>query len=149
MRSNKPRAPLCAVTLIAGVLLYPTFAAALTLEQALQLAEQTAPSLEARAADVQAAQSSAVFAGELPDPKLTLGLQSVPIEGESRWRADRDAMTMQMIGVMQEVPNRAKRRARTGAAQAGIEARGVQQFAELLNVRQQTAEAWLAAVNGH
>lgn len=145
MRSNKPRAPLCAVTLIAGVLLYPTFAAALTLEQALQLAEQTAPSLEARAADVQAAQSSAVFAGELPDPKLTLGLQSVPIEGESRWRADRDAMTMQMIGVMQEVPNRAKRRARTEAAQAGIEARGVQQFAELLNVRQQTAEAWLAA----
>lgn len=145
MRSNKHRAHLWAAVLIAGVLSHPTFATALTLEQALRLAEQTAPSLEATAADLQAAQSSAIFAGELPDPKLTLGLQSVPIEGESRWRADRDAMTMQMIGVMQEVPNRAKRRARTEAAQAGIEASGVQQFAELLNVRQQTAEAWLAA----
>jgi outer membrane protein TolC len=130
--------------LIMGALTFQGLASALTLEQALSLAEQEAPSLDAQIANVQAARSAAIPAGELPDPKLRLGLQNVPIEGDTRWQLDEEAMTMQMVGVMQEVPNRAKRRARVEAAQAGVALADVQQTIERLSVRQATAEAWIA-----
>ena len=144
----KPRirwAPPYVAALIIGALSFPELASALTLEQALSLAEQDAPSLDAQAANLQAARSAAIPAGELPDPKLRLGLQNVPIEGDSRWQLDQGAMTMQMVGVMQDVPNRAKRRARVEAAQASVALAGVQQTIERLSVRQATAEAWIAS----
>ncbi|WP_324731358.1 TolC family protein [Pseudomonas paeninsulae] len=135
--------------LAAGVLataLLSQPAAALTLDEALRQAEREAPSLTAQAAQVEAARSSAIPAGELPDPKLLLGLQNVPIEGDNRGRFDREPMTMQMVGVMQEVPNRAKRRARVEVAQAGIERATLEQRVELLKVRRETALAWISAL---
>lgn len=135
--------------LAAGVLataLLSQPAAALTLDEALRQAEREAPSLTAQAAQVEAARSSAIPAGELPDPKLLLGLQNVPIEGDNRGRFDSEPMTMQMVGVMQEVPNRAKRRARVEVAQAGIERATLEQRVELLKVRRETALAWIAAL---
>jgi len=138
-------APHQVAALIMGALSFPGLVSALTLEQALSLAEQQAPSLAAQTANLHAALSAAIPAGELPDPKLRLGLQNVPIEGDTRWRLDEEAMTMQMVGVMQDVPNRAKRRARIEAAQAGVALAGVQQSIERLSVRQATAEAWIAS----
>jgi len=121
-------------------------AAALTLDEALRQAEREAPSLAAQAAQVEASRSSAIPAGALPDPKLLLGLQNVPIEGDNRGRFDREPMTMQMVGVMQEVPSRAKRRARVDVAQAGVERATLEQRVELLKVRRQTALAWISAL---
>jgi outer membrane protein, heavy metal efflux system len=120
-------------------------AVALTLEQALTLAEREAPSLAAQAAKVQAARHAAVPAGELPDPQLTLGVQNLPIEGDNRGRLNREPMTMQMIGLMQDVPSRAKRRARIETAEAGVLSAAAQERVERLRVRRQTALAWIAA----
>ncbi len=144
----KPRiywAPPYVAALIMGALSFPGLVSALTLEQALSVAEQDAPSLHAQAANLVAARSAAIPAGELPDPKLKLGLQSVPIEGDARWQLEQEAMTMQMVGVMQDVPNRAKRRARVEAAQASVALANAQQTVERLGVRQATAEAWIAS----
>ena len=135
-----------AAALSLGLLAVPSTSAALTLEEAISLAEREAPSLAARNANLQAAQSSVTPAGELPDPKLKLGLQSLPVEGESSMRLGAEAMTMQMIGVMQEVPNRAKRRARVETAEATVALARVQQKVERLKVRQLTAEAWIATL---
>lgn len=91
----KPRiywAPPYVAALIMGALSFPGLASALTLEQALSVAEQDAPSLHAQAANLVAARSAAIPAGELPDPKLKLGLQSVPIEGDARWQLEQEAM---------------------------------------------------------
>ena len=118
-------------------------AAALTLEETLRLAEQQAPALTAQAANVEAARHAAVPAGELPDPQLRLGVQNLPIEGESRWQLGEEAMTMQMVGVMQDVPNRAKRRARVEAAQAAVAVADSQQQLTRLQVRQNAAQAWI------
>lgn len=131
--------------LAVGALAFAGSAHALTLEQALGIAEQQAPSLQAQAASAQAARSTLTPAGELPDPKLKLGIQSLPIEGDNRWQVDQDGMTMQMIGLMQEVPNRAKRQARVEAAQAGVALADVQHSLARLQVRQRAAEAWIAA----
>lgn len=126
------------------MLLLPAAANGLSFDDALQAAQQQAPSLQAEAAKLQAARSDAVPAGELPDPKLLLGVQSVPIEGANRWSLDQDGMTMGMVGLMQEMPNRDKRRARVDVARAGIERVVAEREIEMLNVRQATAQAWIA-----
>jgi len=122
----------------------PGAATGLAFDDALNLAQQQAPSLRAEALRLQAASSEAVAAGELPDPKLLLGLQNVPIEGAERWSLDEDGMTMRMVGLMQEVPNRDKRKARSDVAQASVQSAGASREVETLRVRLATAQAWIA-----
>ena len=113
-------------------------APALTLDQALTEAERQAPSLAAQVANRQAARSAAIPAGELPDPRVILGLQNLPIQGDAAWDVNAERMTMQRVGLMQEVPSRAKREARVELAQAGIALADAQQSVELLDVQQAT-----------
>ncbi|MHC8338733.1 TolC family protein [Pseudomonas sp. HLT2-19-2] len=129
--------------LAASVLALPSFAAALTLDEALQLAENNAPSLTAQDAKIQAASSAAIPAGELPDPKLLLGVQNYPIGGPDRWSIDQDFMTMRMVGVRQEMPNSDKRKARIEVADAAIDRAAAERRVERLKVRQATALAWI------
>lgn len=53
-------------------------------------------------------------------------------------------MTMRSLGVMQDVPNRARRRAMTGIAEATTERESALLVAEALAKRSAAAEAWLA-----
>ncbi|EPA94871.1 CzcC family heavy metal RND efflux outer membrane protein [Pseudomonas sp. G5(2012)] len=129
--------------LAASVLALPSLAAALTLDEALQLAENNAPSLTAQDAKIQAVSNAAIPAGELPDPKLLLGVQNYPIGGPDRWSIDQDFMTMQMVGVSQEMPNSAKRKARIEVADAAIDRAAAERRVERLKVRQATALAWI------
>jgi len=129
--------------LAASVLALPSFAGALTLDEALRLAENNAPSLTAQDAKIQAASSAAIPAGELPDPKLLLGVQNYPVGGPDRWSIDQDFMTMQMVGVRQEMPNGDKRKARIEVADAAIDRAAAERRVERLNVRQSTALAWI------
>lgn len=131
--------------LVVGVLAWPALANALTLDDALRLAQNTAPSLAAEAAKLQAATQSAIPAGELPDPKLVVGLQSFPIGGPNRGTLDGDDMTQQMIGIQQQVPSRDKRKARVELADATIERTAAEGRIERLNVRKATAQAWIRA----
>lgn len=131
--------------LAAGVLVWPSLAGALTLDEALRLAENNAPSLTAQDAKIQAASSAAIPAGELPDPKLLLGVQNYPIGGPDRWRLDQDFMTMQMVGIRQEMPNSDKRKARVEVAAGAVERAAAERRVELLNVRQATALAWIGS----
>lgn len=132
-----------AAALLAAVLALPVMSHALTLDQALQLAEAEAPALQAQRASLDAARSAAIPAGALPDPQLRLGLQNLPIEGDARWQMGAEPMSMQMVGLMQEVPNRAKRQARVDAAEATVSLADVEQRLARLQVRQRTAEAWI------
>lgn len=144
MKSRYSRTRLLGAAVCCCVMLAPISAAALTFENALQLAERHSPSLQAEASKLIAAKQGATPAGELPDPKLLLGLQNLPIDGEAAWRPGEDGMTMQMIGLMQEVPNRDKREARVELAQAGISRAEAERHIEALKVRQATAQAWIA-----
>ncbi|KAF1029045.1 MAG: hypothetical protein GAK37_01931 [Pseudomonas sp.] len=136
---------LCVRALVAGVLAWPALASALTLDEALRLAQNNAPSLAAESAKLQAATQAAIPAGELPDPKLLVGLQSFPINGPNRGTLDGDDMTQQMIGIQQQVPSRDKRKARVELAEATIETAAAEGRIERLNVRQATAQAWIRA----
>lgn len=117
--------------------------AALSFTAALQQAEQQAPSLAAQAASINAARASAIPAAALPDPKLVVGADNVPISGTDRGNFSRDFMTMEKVGIMQDVPNGDKRQARADVAAAAVAKAEAEQQIERLKVRQGTAMAWL------
>lgn len=115
----------------------------LTLEQAVELALQRAPQVAAVQSEVDAARARAESAGRLPDPSLVIGIENLPVNGDEAWSVSRDFMTMRQIGVMQDVPNGAKRTAMRSVAQAEVRASEAQQRETELTVAQATAEAWV------
>lgn len=112
---------------------------------ALRAALDRAPLLQARGASVQGAQALQTSAAQLPDPKLTLGIDSLPVNGPNRGSVSRDDFTQRQIGWTQDVPNRAKRAARADAAQARTERERALLQMEQLTVRRETGLAWLAS----
>ncbi len=112
---------------------------------ALNAALQRAPQLQARSASVQGAQALQTSAAQLPDPKLTLGIDSLPVTGPNRGSLTRDDFTQRLIGWMQDVPNRAKRAARAEAALARTAREEALLEMEKQTVRREAGLAWLAS----
>lgn len=119
------------------------YADPLTYAAALKLSERSAPSLEARADDVKAARSASIAAGRLPDPKLALGVEGFPISGPTAGHPERNDFSDVRVGVIQDVPNGAKRRAQRQRASADIGAAEAGQVVEARTVRVSTALAWI------
>lgn len=134
--------PWAAALVLAG-LFTAVPAAPLSYQAALAAAERNTPQLAAQNASIDAARAAAIPAGALPDPKLFVGVDNLPVSGTDRWRLNRDFMTMQKIGVMQDVPNAGKRRARMAAADAAVARSEIERKLLRLSVLRETAQAWL------
>lgn len=129
--------------LLAVVLATSAQAEPLTFQQALARASANAPSLQAAGLQVASARAASRAAGALPDPQLKLGVENYPISGPMAGRFGADEMTMATVGVMQEVPNGARRRAEASAAQAEIGSAQAQAQIVRRDVRLGTALAWI------
>jgi len=116
----------------------------LTFTRALDLAITETPALRADAAQLDAARLAVLPAGELPDPKLALGLDNVPVNGPDRYSLSDDFMTMRRVGLMQEFPNRAKREARVAVAQGEVAVAAAQTAISRQQVLLDAAQAWIA-----
>ncbi len=79
----------------------------LSLEETASLAVQHQPQLLAQQAAVAALDESAPAAGELPDPKMRVGLANLPID---TFNFDQEPMTQATVGVSQLIPGGDKRR---------------------------------------
>src|SRR5688572_26969265 len=121
----------------------PARAQLLTLEEALRLGETQSPRLAAQRSAITASSEQLVRARELPDPKLRLGIENMPVSGPDAFRYDRDSMTMRAIGVMQEFPNSAKREARHLRAERQRDVETVGLEAQRTNLARDIATAWL------
>ena len=117
-------------------------AAPLSLNEALALAEQNSPELQANAAQIHAAESASIPAGALPNPKVYVGLDNFPVTGNTAGQLNTDNMTMSKIGVMQDIPNAAKRRAQVEVSHAKVDVALAQHPIVLLKLRKNTAIAW-------
>ena len=115
----------------------------LTFDAALDRARREAPSVAARTAGVEAAQSAAIAADRLPDPTLELGIRDFPVTGPDAGRFNRDDFTMTTVGVSQEFINPATRRARAARAGADIGIAEADAALEARRVRLETALAWI------
>lgn len=116
---------------------------ALTLEQALQLAQSRSRQLVAQDALEQSSREMAVAAGQRPDPTLKLGVNNLPINGEDRLSLTQDFMTMRSIGVMQEFTRSDKLQARAARFSREAEAAQSGRAVVLATLRRETAMAWL------
>lgn len=120
------------------------YADTLSFKDALNLAVRETPALAANAAEVDAARAAAIPAGELPDPKLALAIDNLPINTSDRFSLKRDSMTARRIGIMQEFPNQDKRAARVAIAQGQVAMAEAQIEITRLTVVRETALAWIA-----
>lgn len=117
----------------------------LTLEEALKIGEAQSPRLAAQRHAFTAADEQTVRAGELPDPKLRLGIENLPVSGPDAWRYDRDSMTMRAIGLMQEFPNSDKRAARSTRAARARDVERSMLLSQRATLHRDIAVAWLDA----
>ena len=116
----------------------------LSFERAQALATERAPMIMARRASVEAARYLEAVADQLPDPRLTLGIDNLPISGADRFSLSREPMTQRSMGWLQEMPNRDKRDARALGAQARSERELASLEVDRLGVRREVAQAWAA-----
>jgi outer membrane protein TolC len=141
-----PVPQLLARILVALALPIPALAASsapLTLEEALRLAESRSTQLAAQRASAEASASLATTAGELPDPKLLVGVENVPVEGADRWSLSAEGMTMTRVGVMQDFVRGDKRELMSLRAQAEARREAALVNMQAAELRREVAMAWL------
>ncbi|WP_428508776.1 TolC family protein [Roseateles sp.] len=139
---STPALMACALVLIAG--LSSGTARALGYAEALRLAEQQSPGLAAQGLQLAAAGAAHGAAAALPDPKLSVGVENLPVSGMDRWSLTRDFMTMQRLALMQDIPNQAKREARVQLAQARADRERALVALQRLQLSQALGLAWIA-----
>jgi len=115
----------------------------LTLVEAMQLATQNQPLLQSLDDAAAAAREAAVAEGQLPDPKLKLGVLNLPINRGDALNFNRDDMTMTSIGVMQEVTPSQKREAASNILEAEAQQFHTEQTATARSIQRDVALAWL------
>ena len=115
----------------------------LGLAEALAISEQRSSKLAAQSSAVTAAAEQVGRSSALPDPKLRVGVDNVPVSGPDAYSLTSDFMTMKRIGFMQEVPNSDKRRARGERAAREQALESVSLEAQRAQLRQDTAVSWL------
>ena len=132
-----------AMLLVGAGIASPARADPLTFEQAISRARANAPSLRAQALGANASRAARIAAGSLPDPKLALGVDSFPISGPLAFQPSRDNFTWVRVGISQDFPNPAKRRAQRTRADADIAVAEASTALETRTVEVETAIAWI------
>jgi outer membrane protein TolC len=134
----------CAAALAAASIALPVSAGEpLTLAEAQSLAVGRSQRLAASTASISASRQMAAAAGQLPDPVLKLGVESLPINGPDRFSVTRDFMTMRRIGLSQEIPRAEKRLLRSERFEREAARTEAESRLQLANIRRETAVAWL------
>ena len=141
---HSPAAIATALALSCALGVPMTAHAGLSFDETLRLAREQTPALQAQQDALAGAQAVLPGASTLPDPKLIVGLDNLPVTGAEKFSTSADFMTMQRIGLMQDVPNSAKREARSALAEARVERERSMLVVTELAVRRDAALAWLA-----
>ncbi|QBB69436.1 hypothetical protein ELE36_03065 [Pseudolysobacter antarcticus] len=115
----------------------------LSLDEAVQLAGIHAPTLDARQAAVESAEHTVLPAGQLPDPELVFGIDSLPVTTDERFSLTRDNFTERKIGLMQTFTRPEKRRLRSERAEAGAARERALLTTEHLTLNEAVARAWI------
>lgn len=132
---------------LGGVLLVLTSAvaqaAALSLEQTLDLAQRYSAELSASRNQVRAYGAMADSARQLPDPELKFGIENLPVQGSNARRFNREGMTMQRVGVMQTFVSADKRERKADTLLAQSASASAQEQVIRAQLQRDTAQAWL------
>ncbi|MCD6732256.1 MAG: TolC family protein [Burkholderiaceae bacterium] len=114
----------------------------LTLQTALQLAQERSYALVAQDAAASSAREMAVAAERLPDPMLHLSVDNLPVNGPMRFSMTEDFMTMRSVGFTQAFPRAEKRRALAARFEHEAATAHAARSMQLSALRRGTAIAW-------
>ncbi len=117
-------------------------AAPLTLEAAQQRAVDASRKLVAKDHAAAASREMAVSARHLPDPVLSVGIDSLPLSGPDRYSLTGDFMTQRRIGLMQELTRGEKRRLRAERFEREAARSVEEKQVGAAEVQRDTAIAW-------
>ena len=130
---------LCLIALAAFVMCAARASAqgrGMTLDEALQVAQDRSSSIQATQAAVLGDSAVVVKAGQLPNPTLKLSVEDLPINGPQAFTIGQDDFTMRGIGIEQEWVSPAKRRLRTALANRTVDQDRTTYLQKLAEVRQ-------------
>ncbi len=113
-------------------------------EEALRAATSDQPQVRTSELRLDARREIADAADELPDPRLRAGIQTLPVSGPAAFELGRQLPTQIQVGIEQEIPNLAKRRARFGMADADIDLAAAQLRQTRYRVRVGAGMAWIS-----
>lgn len=113
-------------------------------EEALGAATSDQPQVRTSELRLDARREIADAADELPDPRLRAGIQNLPLSGPAAFELNRQLPTQIQVGIEQEIPNLAKRRARFGIADADIDLAAAQLRQTRYRVRLGAGMAWIS-----
>lgn len=114
----------------------------LALPQAIGLALQRQPRLEAASARADAAREQAAAAGRLPDPQLVAGFGNLSVDDPNPYRDDAERMAMTSLGLQQAFPDAEKRRQQRQQAEAEVRIRQARVELERLQTARDAGMAW-------
>ncbi len=116
---------------------------ALSLSEALSIATRDSPLLAAQRSAISAAEEYTVSERELPDPKVKLGIDNLPLDGTDKFSLTRDFMTMRKIGVSQQFPRAEKREVKGRRAEHQYAREQAMLEDARAAVRRDVATAWM------
>ena len=130
------------ITLILCSLLLPNSLAAapLPMDEAVRLAIANQPLLAGQQAILDANVQNAVTEGQLPDPKLKLGVSNVPTNDFS---LTQDAMTQSTVSIEQRFPGGKKRQLNQSIAELKANQNAAELDSVIRSVKRNAAMAWL------
>jgi len=115
----------------------------LTLADAQRRAIERSAQLVAQDFSVAASREMGVAAGQLPDPVVKLGIDSIPVNGPDRFSISNDFMTMRRVGVMQEITRSDKRHWRADRYEREAQKKLAEKDVVAAAIERNTALAWL------
>lgn len=135
------------ICLLFGLLLMSAFSAKaeepLTLAETILLATQNQPLLQSLDDAAAASRQAAIAEGQLPDPKINLGVINLPVTQSDALRLDRDDQTMVNIGISQEIIPLKKREIASNRLSAEADQFQSEQLALARTIERDVALAWL------
>ena len=134
------------INIMFGMLLFAFSAKAnelLTLAETIHLATQSQPLLQSLDDAAASSRQAAIAEGQLPDPKIKLGVINLPVTTSDSLRFDRDDQTMVNVGISQDMTPRKKREVASNRMLAEADQFQTEQVATARTIERDVALAWL------
>ncbi|WP_345725481.1 TolC family protein [Qipengyuania mesophila] len=113
-------------------------------EETLAAARDEQPTLQAGDLRVQGRREAAKAADALPDPRVRAGIMNLPVTGPVAFEFGEQLPTQFAVGVDQEIPNLARRRARSAAASSEVRLAEAQLGVAERDVLVKAGTAWVS-----
>jgi hypothetical protein len=140
--------PAC-IYLFLSILLILAFPArsedSLTLAETINLATENQPLLQSLDDAADSSRQAAIAEGQLPDPKIKVGVVNLPITGNDALRLSRDDQTALNVGISQDIVPLKKREIAARRSLAEADQFHMEQKATARSIKRDVALAWLDA----